>query len=259
MLKLLPLLLLTEAVVAFSGNVQQSICDPALKEIIDSPRGYHLRGDRCEGIYVKDVGGTVLQVVALIESFDDFEHASNNPLIIQWVQWDKSMGANPVRLRAEGLRRRSYYRMDTVRPADSVSFTWPSDVLSAEKLERQDVGVTAATQATVGGVERNMYLPVRISQHANASRTDNYKLFVMPGVELEEVYISLGPVGSRARPQVYIKNNEPLHFGYYPSGRAVMITVPELTVSGVYYIQVGAQLRGGGSTTVELWFFHDGH
>ncbi len=55
-----------------------------------------MRGDRCEGIYIKEVSATLLQIVSFTESYAEFEHASGKALRLEW---DKSPGNDDVQLR----------------------------------------------------------------------------------------------------------------------------------------------------------------
>src|SRR5919108_743620 len=110
--------LLCGEVLADPASGQESYCDPYLGQVSDNPYGYRMRGDRCEGIYIKEVSTTILLVASLTESFEDYDLNSSKPLLIEW---NKASGDGVVRLRAQGLRRRLYYRMDTVRPRGSLS------------------------------------------------------------------------------------------------------------------------------------------
>lgn len=232
----------------------QSPCDPSLPQIADNPHGYRLRGGRCEGIYVKEVGATLLRVVSLTASFDAIDHASGKPLLVQWA---RPAGGGAVRLRAEGLKRRQYYRMDALPPGDSTSFAWPTEILAAQAIGRQDLGVTALTTMTVGGAPRNVLLPVQIAQTA-ASPEKRYRLLLLPGAELEEVFVSLGAAGPQGRPLKYLKDGEPLRYGYYPADRAIAVPIGDLPAAGVYFVAISARLRSGASATLELWLHHGG-
>jgi len=97
---------------------QEDHCDPYLKQIDDNPLGYRLRGDRCEGIYIKEVGSTSLIVASLTNSFDDFDFTTDKELQIKWELADSSR----VYLRAQSLKRRLHYRMDTVRPSETTAY-----------------------------------------------------------------------------------------------------------------------------------------
>jgi hypothetical protein len=78
---------------------QQNHCDPQLKQSSGASNGYRLRGDRCEGIYAKEVGSTTLLVASLVESVEDFNPASDRNLFVEW----NAPGKADIRLRAQAL------------------------------------------------------------------------------------------------------------------------------------------------------------
>lgn len=233
-----------------TAAAQQEHCDPGL-ERISSPLGYHLHEERCEGLYVQEVGSADLVVLSFTEVFEDFDAADARELRVEW----EAPGEVPVRLRAQGVGKR-YYRMDTSRPAGTTSFLWPTDVLSGLGYTRQDFGMVGWTRATVGEVERQVYLPLRVTQGPSSAAPDAYRLVLQPGRELAEVYVSLAEVGEDGKPSRFLKDGDPLGYGFYPARRRLEIPLSGLGAPGVYYLEVGARVMGGGVTTVELWFFH---
>lgn len=234
------------------------MCDPALKQITDTPLGYRQRGDRCEGLYVREVTSSVLRVVGLTESFETYDPAAARSLFMEWSRWTGINPSTPVRLRAEALRPRSYYRMDAQRSVDSTTFTWAGDVVSSQRFQRHELGLLAIGQGKVGQSDRTVYLPLRASQHGRVSRSDGYRLTLMPGVDLDEVFLSLGAAGADGRAQSWLKEGEPQALGFLPAARAFSVMLPLPGAAGVYHAQVGARIRGGGAVTVDLWFHHDG-
>jgi hypothetical protein len=118
-------------------TAQENHCDRDLNAPAGHPYGYRLRGDRCEGIYVQEVNCTTLRVASLIESFEDYDPASGKDLLVQWP----AFGHSDIRLRTQSLKRRLYYRMDTVRPPGSTSYTWPSHFLAALKISKRELGI----------------------------------------------------------------------------------------------------------------------
>ena len=230
---------------------QGNHCDPGLHQTGDS-YGYRLRGDRCEGVYIREVGGTMLQVVSLTESVEDFNPAANKNLLVQWM----APGITNIRLRAYGLRHRLYYRMDSFRPAGSTSYEWSPSLLAALGLKKHELGLVAWVPQPIDNKTRDVYLPVRLTQQGPASRSRRYDLALLPGVELAEVFVSLAPLRSDGKPGVYIKKNEALNWGYYPAERSITIGIPQLRASGIYFLEIGATLRGGGSATEQIWFYH---
>lgn len=231
----------------------QDYCDSSLIKNTESPLGYRNRGNRCEGLYVKEVGSTTLLITSFTESFEQYNIRSAKPL---QIEWDKPPGNSPIRLRAQGIRRRLYYRMDTSQPPGSVSFDWTPGILASLNIVKDDIGVLASTSYVIGKELKDVFLPVRIKQEGNHMHAPSYKLTLLPGVELSEVYISVSLVGADGRLTQFIKNGEKLNYGYYPAERAIEIPLSGLKAKGTYHIEIGANLRGGGSSTVECWFYN---
>lgn len=231
----------------------QNHCDPSLPLHTDSPLSYRNQGSRCEGIYIKEVGSTTLLIVSLIESFEEYDLTSSKALIIEW---DKPSVNSPVHLRAQGLKRRLYYRMDSYQPLESRSYSWPIDVLSSIKVLKKDIGVVGVTEYSQGQKKQVVYLPLRISQTSKALRTNNYKLVLLPGVELTEVFISIARMGTDWHQEKFIKEGEKLGYGYYPAERGIEIPISGLKETGIYYLEIGATLRSGGTSTIELLFYY---
>jgi hypothetical protein len=234
----------------------QSHCDASLTQLTNNPLGYRDRGDRCEGIYVEQVGSTTLLVASLTESFEEYKTGSGKALDIEW---DKPPADGNVRVRAQALKRRLYYRMDTAQPSGRTSYHWPTDILASLKILKNDLGVVALTRYSVGQRDRDVYLPLRIKQAGQvgqATRTGSYKLVLLPGVELEEIFVSLASIGADGHPKKFFKDGEKLGYGYYPAERGVEIPIIGLKEAGTYYLEIGARLRSGGTSTIELWLYY---
>jgi hypothetical protein len=247
-------LFLSVGMVSARLAAQDRHCDQHLKQTSTDPTGYRPRSDRCEGIYIREVGNTTLLVASLTESVEDFNPAGGKPLLIEWTPPE---GAE-VHLRANSLRHRLYYRMDTVRPPGSRSYTWPTNLLSTFNLRRNELGLLAWTAHAVGGTTRDVYVPLRVRQ-GEGSRSSSYRLTVVPGVELSEVFFSIAPVGSDGRAGAFIKKDEPLKYGYYPADRAVSIPLPALAAPGIYYLEITARRQSGGSASAApIWLYHSG-
>jgi hypothetical protein len=146
--------------------------------------------------------------------------------------------------------------MDTVLPPGSTSYVWSSGVLSSLNVARNDLGIVGLTQYSVGQRDLDVYIPLRVSKEGKTIRTGRYNLVLLPGVELAEIFISLASTRSDGQPEKFIKDGEKLGYGYYPAERAIEIPISGLTRAGLYYLEIGATLRSGGVSTVELWFYH---
>src|SRR5207245_3818856 len=230
----------------------QDPCDRGLETLARGPHGYALRGDRCEGIYVQQVAGTTLILASLTQSFEDYDLTSGDDLIIEWT----TRGPATVRLRAQGIKRDLYYRMDAVRSGETHGYRWHSDVLAAQHVTRADIGVLAWTREPLGGFDRDVYVPLRIRQHHAPAATVAYDLVLYPTVALKEVYVSLATVGADGRPNRFIRQGEPLGYGYYPAERPVSVRLRDPGDPGIYYVEIGADLAAGGSATLRQWIYH---
>jgi hypothetical protein len=234
--------------------VQESHCDPQLKQTSDDPNGYRPRGDRCEGVYIREVASTTLLVASLTDSVEDFNAGNGKPLLVEWAAPE----SGEVHIRAHSLRHRLYYRMDTVRPPGSKSYTWPTNLLSTFNLRRNELGWIAWTNYAVGSTTREVYLPLRVRQ-TESPRSSGYQLVLLPGVELSEVYISLAPVGRDGRAGAFIKKDEPLKYGFYPADRLIAVALPVLGTPGIYWVEIKAVRRTGGAASAPpIWFYHSG-
>jgi hypothetical protein len=232
----------------------QGPCDPNLKQLGQDPQGYQLRGDRCEGIYIQPVSGSsTLLVASFTASFEDFDPSSTDKLTLEW----SSLAATPLRLRAYALREKLYYQMDSVVPADKATYLWPTGVLNALHLSKQDIGVVGFTEYRVGSEIRTLYVPLRI-QSKDETQPPGYQLVLLPGSELDEVFVSLAQVGTDGQPHSFLISDRKLGKGYYPAERGISIDIPRPPVRGVYYVEIGATRRYAGPLTQQIWFYSAG-
>lgn len=230
------------------------LCDSDIRAATQTPNGYRLRGDRCEGLFIQEIAGDSLRIVSFTKRYQDFDPSSIKQLVVKW----KAPNGTPVRLRATGLRRRLYYRMDTILPIGKFSYNWPTDILNSLSLKKNDLGVLSWIKYISAGMDQQLYLPVSIDARASPGFKDSYELIIMPGVELEEVYISLAMVGPMGHSLTYIMEGKPLGYYYYPPERPIRIPVANPKSPGVYRLQIGANLAKGGSANSKILFYHPG-
>lgn len=224
-------------------------CDQDLNPAAASPLAYRLRGDRCEGTYIQDVAATALKLASFTESYESYDLTAARPLLVEWTPTANAA----VHIRAQSLRSRVYYRMDSDRAVGSGSFSWPIDVLAALRLEKSDLGVLAWTTRRVGDTDRDVFEPLRVRQRA-AATPGPYRLVVVPGVQLEEIFVSVAPLKSNGEPGPYAIDKRPAGLGYYPAGRAAAIAVQAPSAPGVYRLDLGATLTQGGTSAVTVYF-----
>jgi len=233
---------------------QDGFCDPNLKPPAgESPFGYRLREERCEGIYAREVAGTTLMLASFTKQFGDYGAVFPKFLSVAW----SAPSANPVRLRGNSLRSQLYYQMDTVRPPGTNSFSWPADILAGLNIRKPDLGVVASASMRVGDTEREVYLPVRIGPSSQAP-PGKHDVVLLSDQELSEVYLTLTELGLDGRPNRVLRRNAPLAYGFYPAQRAIHFGLPEISGRGVYLLTAAATLRSGGSYRLQFWFYDDG-
>ena len=230
---------------------QESLCDKGLEGLARGPLGYSLRGDRCEGMYIQEVAGTALWLASLTQSFEEYDLNSDQPLVVEWAVPD----SGTIRLRAQGIKHDLYYRMDAARPAASHAYHWPSDLLAAQHITREDIGVLGWTSRLLDGVQRQVFVPLRITQRRPPARAGDYELLLFPGVELKEVYVSLAAVGPDGRAGKSIQQGKPLGYGPYQADSPLDVRLPRLAEPGLYRAEVSAELATGGPTSVVFWFY----
>jgi hypothetical protein len=221
-------------------------CDRYLPVSRQDPFGYRMRGDRCEGVYVQQVASTPLVVASFGRLAIPDVLTANGALLVEWPPV-----AGEVRLRAHSLKPRTYYRMDHRQKAGARSYRWPTDVLSALKLTRRDIGIVAFMEQKVGSSTREVYLPVRINMPA--ARGAVYELVLVPGNELREVFVALSRVAADGK-RSEVSAAKPLRYGFYPAGRSIRIPVGPIARPGTYLLEIGATLRDGGAVSREVWF-----
>lgn len=231
-------------------------CDPLLVSDSDNPLSYRQRVSRCEGLYAQQVTSESIMLASLTSAYDEFDTSRLEALTINWasVPFDVSK----IHIRGKALRWRLYYRMDAVRPASHNSFAWPISMLHALNIGRGDLGLLAWVTTEMGGVERNVHLPLSVSAEAGAKpHGDSYQLVVIPNVPMDEMFISIAMTDASGNPTEFIVDSEPLKYGYYPPNRPLHIPLTGFSGSGLYHVELGSRLRTGGASTLTLLVQHD--
>jgi hypothetical protein len=234
-----------------------SPCEPGLVKPTNDPLAYGLRGERCEGVYVRAVAGTGgFSVVAFVTSGKPPAIEAGKAVAIEWPAGFDT----PVFLRAVSLRRRLYYRMDARRPAASMRFDWPSDVLSDLALKIDEVGIVGWSEKKMGENVQDVYVPIRLGGAPATSDQSSYVLQVVSGSDLKEVFVRLATADASGREQQVIIRDESLKRGFYPAERAIPIPISVSTLKerGLYRLQLNAVLSNGRPSSRTLYFQHAG-
>jgi hypothetical protein len=229
-------------------------CDPAIKgkEDRSNPSGYHLRSDRCEGIFIQEVSATgSLLVASLTATMQGFKPEGGKPLDVEW----KAPGAGKVNLRAYSLRPKLYYRMDTVQEATSAPYHWPPAILATYAVKPTDVGLVGWTSVTVGNQRLEpVYIPLAVRDSKDAAWPPSLRLVVVPPADLKEIYVTVSPVDASGGSGKPLRDG-PLGYGYYPAAGAVKIDLPAWPKSGIYLVQLAAARKDGANVVSKFWIY----
>ncbi len=231
----------------------ESLCDPGLMGSSNSPAAYRLRGDRCEGRYALQVNSTHIRLASMVEAFG-YDPSDGTSLRIAWDR-DGTNG-DAVRLRAQSLRPKTYYRMDTEVSAPDSSYEWPPDVLGAIGLLSDEVGILGWT--SFDNEADKVYLPLNVSQSKSPKGANEYQVGIVPEHRLLNVFITLTPIDNQGEAGSPLFEKRPLEDGYYPAKQATVFYIDKPRTIGLYEVGIDCTIMGGGSISTSFRFYHAG-
>ena len=202
-------LTLTAIIFPAQSSLAQS-CNAYLRSSASDPYGYRARSNRCEGVYIKDLSAS-LRVVSFTRAFDMF--TGGDPIL--HLSWPGG-SSQEVHLRANSLRPRLYYEMDSIQPAGSSNYDWETSLLTALRMSRPDLGVVGWTSQRIGGQDRQVYLPIAVTT-SKPKTASSYQVIIVSGVELRELYVSLSLLDNDGSRVATLRKEQPLKAGYYPA------------------------------------------
>ena len=259
---------LTACMLVISGDAPpaQSICDPSKPIATDPWDRYHERdGDRCEGVYGEQpVSGDIIGQIASFTLGRPAYELDLTPLTLEWP----SAVEGPVQVRAVALREDLLYQMDTVRPAGTSSYAWPSEVLVHRKIGPDELGVRAWVEQTLLGRSRTLHLPLSVGGGGPAAEAERYWLVVVPGAPLRELEVAIDRVkaadetaspasGAATRQVQEIVPYHDFNRGYYAATRPFRFALPVISEPGNYRVRLRAERDSDGELDTEsFWFLH---
>jgi hypothetical protein len=148
---------------------------------------YKERGNRCEGLYVANVGNKTLDLIGLTRGI--IQYSLQSGVVLHVSTAPQSV---PVHIRAVAIPPRTYYRMDATMGGNSV-LDWPvRDVLAPQDLTPDRIGVLAWK----GDFEPRLFLPVKVDAgDSHLAASDTY-LVIRPSFDLEVIKWRSGPIVS---------------------------------------------------------------
>ena len=149
---------------------------------------YKERGNRCEGLYVANVGAKSLELVSLTQGPLAYEL---KPGVVLRVSVPFATGR--VHVRAVSKIPRTYYQMDALLQ-EGFSLDWPvNDVLLPEKLDSDRIGVFA----WVGEDDNKTILPVHVTVvGAQPFKPKKTYLSVRPTFDVEKIEWRFAPMNA---------------------------------------------------------------
>ena len=104
----------------------------------------------------------------------------------------------------------------------------------------------------VEGITKKVYLPLGLGEAPSAACDSRLSLMVMSSVDLEEVYVTIELLSGAPGNGRVLVDGAPVRLGVYPADRPIRLPLV-LVADGLYRIEVGAKLRDGRVSTLELF------
>jgi hypothetical protein len=225
--------------------VARQKCDPDLKVRVGDPLGYRQRGDRCEGMFLEEVSGTLL-VASLHFPRGDFEPKSGTTVRLQW-----SLPPAPqVQVQAVSMKPKVFFRMDAVRPGDSTSYVWPTDFPETVRLRGADIGLLTWADVPIGGRAQRVYSPVSVRDRSGAA-----ELVLQPQSQLDEVYYSIVALNAQGGVEKSVVAEQKLP-GFHAAGQPIRIGLPALEPKRLYRVEIAARVRNGGPINRDVYLMN---
>jgi hypothetical protein len=246
------------ALLAFESDAGAELrCDPDLLALSNKdPLSYQTRGNRCEGLYARKVGGSANVLLAsLTSAFPDFSAASVSTL---HLSWSPPQPAGNVSLRASSLKYKLYYQMDTSQPGIPAHFDWSLALLKKVDVLRDELGLLAWMATPAVGISRTVYLPVTVElgkSTANPPHPATIQAILVPSIELDELYYSVSRYPTSGAP-VRVIDRRSVGNGFYPAERALKLGFKVDPEAAFYSVSlVGKIALSGGSVGTTFWFY----
>lgn len=174
------ILLLVSFLFSSRLRAQTLQCD-SLRPVQGSQSQYKNRGNRCEGLYVADIGASKIEILSLTIGEISFSLTKGEEL---QVSVPNTTGT--VHIRAVARPPKTYYRMDaSLSPGTTLE--WPvNDVLLPENISSNRVGIFAFRD---DGNQR-IFIPTQIvakSAHQNLTSRVGVFLAIRPSFDADSI------------------------------------------------------------------------
>lgn len=201
------------------------------------PNGYQDRGDRCEGVYAEEqVGSNILEVKSFTRGKLKYE-LNGGDLQLEWPATDVN---SSLQIRAVSLPQHLHYQMDTIRPPQSASFRWPSQILSENGIQAKDLGVRGwlDNSSACGHKSLKAHVPLRVRQANGVSESTGYWLVMVPGLKLRWNKMYLERLDPQSGTGVIVGEQKDLGGKTSRPSRPVRVKVKMPTDPGFYRVRL---------------------
>lgn len=206
--------------------------------------------DRCEGVYLQLVSGTVGELLVA-----SLTAPSGGPM--QWpaigaltLRWNQFSGGD-VHIQAFPLVPRKHFRLDVLRRAVA-SYDWNTNLV-AKYLAPAEVGLVAWTIAPVNGRNQRVYLPLAVG--SSGAPRGPYSVTLVPPADLSEVYLTVASIAPGERP---LRMHAPLKFGSYRKDQKIEVDLPLLPRAGLYRVELVGDRKDQGSVATPPFLVNHG-
>jgi hypothetical protein len=163
--------------VVYSAGAQNPRCD-GLAQLRGSKSGYQSRGNRCEGLYVSNVGSRSLAAMSFTLGRLRYDLASPAP-----IEVTAPGQTQPVNVRAVAIPLKTYYRMDATL-APHATLLWPlKDVLAPEGLTDNRIGIFGWRLTD----EKETLVPLRVAAKGTATASQAPLLIIQASFDAQKV------------------------------------------------------------------------
>ena len=237
----------------------QSSCDPSLIQNNSLSIGYRPRGDRCEGIYRRQVSSFGVQLISLTAQSDLRDLCAFGERVHLVIPTRRGEpGSVPVRVQAESLRSDLYYRLD-VELKSRNSFELPADPRSHNevRLTAAELALLAKVPAVAGANRIDALLPVRLAGEPSAHVLPPYRALLMPGRRVRDVFVSLWRYDGATATRIVSERS--LNARPYPADTPIAIVLERTDVqqAGLYRSRVNVEFESGEAESLDFYFVHE--
>jgi len=250
------LIILVASQMVYSQEFDAKLCCDST--LFDPSKGYlwyQQREDRCEGRY----GNLIDNVLLRFKSFTKYRPQIDLKNIDSLcIGWNRTPYMGFMHIQANGLRDRIHYQMDTRRAISSSIYKLDIKILSELPINVNKLGYMGHIELKVGDELKCVYLPLTIGLNDDSSDKEEFELVVLPGTQLDEVYVSLDALSENGEILKNIKDGVALKKGLYAAGTGIIIPIEGMNEKGLYRIRIAANINSGGDDSEELMFYYSG-